>query len=176
MFRVMLVFALLLSGCSGISYDSKAGLATISNSERNFVVDYAEGTRGALLRRCLEAPGPAALLNDFKLESGISGKGTSAAEGKIEVDVKNTESIAKLYEVSSILQYAHAMSYRLCEALLNRAIDNEEYSRKYDALATSTRDLLRFQLEVAQEQRKKAEADLRKSEVELELQKAQMTR
>ena len=158
---------LTLSACAtwfdGVGYDSKAGLAVISNSERNFVVDYGGGEKGDKLRRCLEAPGPAALLNNFKLDTGVSGSGGKVTEGKIEVDVTNTESISKLYEVSSILQYTHAMSYRLCEAALNGFISEKQYSEKFDLLTKTTTDLLTIQLKVAMENRAKAEAQLQKA-------------
>ena len=80
---------------------------------------------------------------------------------------KNTESIAKMYEVSSILQYTHAMSYRLCEAALNGYITGPQYIAKIDALMTSTKQLLEIQLEASKAETAKVEA-----EVELEKAKA----
>ena len=76
------------------------------------------------------------------------------AEGKVKLDVTNTESLAKLYEVSSILQFAHAMSYRLCEAALNEYIPSNEYSKKFDAIIQSTENLLSKQLELSKEKTK----------------------
>ncbi len=145
----------IVTGCSSnINYNKDAGLATTSNTERNFVIDYGDGKPGTLIQRCLEAPGPATALNDLTVNTEISGKSIDAAEGKIKLDVTNTESLAKLYEVSSILQYAHAMTYRLCEAGLNRHLDGDKYMKHFDKIIESTESLLAKQLEISKEETK----------------------
>ena len=168
-YRFFLIIALAptISGCAtwfdGVGYDRRAGLAVVSNSERNFVVDYGGGEKGDRLRRCLEAPGPAALLNDFTLDTAVSGSGGGITDAKVEADIRNKQSIANLYEVSSILQYAHAMSYRLCEATLNGFIDRADFPAKFDKLAETTTHLLELQLQLTREEARKAEADIEKA-------------
>jgi len=156
-----------LSGCGtfdGIDYDKSAGVAKVSNAERTFVVDYGANPP---IKRCLEAPGPAALLNDSNFTTTLKGGNESVTDAELSLISKNTESIAKMYEVSSILQYTHAMSYRLCEAALNGYITGPQYIAKIDALMTSTKQLLEIQLEASKAETAKVEA-----EVELEKAKA----
>ena len=151
----LLLFGItMVCGCSSIDYSRKAGLATTSNTERNFVVDYGDGKKGTQIQRCLEAPGPATALNDLSVNTELSGDTKDIAEGKVKLDLKNTESLAKLYEVSSILQYAHAMTYRLCEAGLNRHISGKDYMAQFDKIITSTENLLEKQLKLSEEETK----------------------
>lgn len=168
----LVVLAISISGCStlfdGIGYDRNAGLAVVSNSERNFVVDYGSGEKGAKVRRCLEAPGPAALLNNFKLDTELSGSSEKLANGKFEVDVTNTQSIAKLYEVSSVLQYAHAMTYRLCEATINGFVDEAEFGENFGKINETTTRLIELQLRLAQEDTKKAQESTKQAKLDLE--------
>jgi hypothetical protein len=169
--RVFAAFsAVLLCACSNIEYNAKAGLAVTRQTDRNFVVDYGGGAKGDSIRRCLEAPGPAALLKDFKLDTELSGDAAKVSDAKIEVDVKNTESIAKLYEISSILQYTHAMSYRLCEAVLNGFMNPADYGTRFDLLVNTTTHLLEKQIELTREEKGKAEAEAKKAEAEVQRQ------
>lgn len=150
----------LLTGCGtfdGINYDKAAGLAKVSSAERTFVVDYGADPA---LKRCLEAPGPAALLKDSSFDTTVKGGNDKITDAEIKLILKNTESIAKMYEVSSILQYAHAMSYRLCEAALNNYISGDQYVEKIDKLMVSTRDLLEIQLKTTQAQKEKLDAEI----------------
>lgn len=164
---VLTIAATTLSGCAmfdGIDYDKSAGVAKVSNAERTFVVDYGATPP---IKRCLEAPGPAALLNDSNFSTTLKGGSEKITDAELSVISKNTESISKMYEVSSILQYTHAMSYRLCEAALNGYMTGPEYVQKIDALMTSTKALLEIQLEKAKVEKGKVEA-----EVQLEKAKA----
>tara|TARA_B100002049_G_scaffold216205_1_gene182018 strand:+ start:1882 stop:2403 length:522 start_codon:yes stop_codon:yes gene_type:complete len=156
-----------LSGCAGIEYNKKAGLAKVSNAERTFVVDYGD-RKGTVdpIKRCLEAPGPAALLQDRSFDTKLKGDTTSVAEAEINFLLKNTESVASLYEVSSILQYAHAMSYRLCEAALNQYIDGPTYAKKLSELMASTQKLLEYKLKTAEANKDKAIAEKEKAKAE----------
>ncbi len=159
------IFIVTSSGCamfseSKIEYDAKAGLAVTSNTSRNFVVDYGNGETDPI-KRCLEAPGPATALNDFKLNTEVSGDAGKVTNGKVKVDIGNTESLAKLYEVSSILQFAHAMSYRLCEATINGYIPEKEYSAKFDEIISATTKLLEAQLKISQEETKQLESKVK---------------
>lgn len=155
-----------VSGCSGISYDSKSGLAKVSNAERTFVVDYGANPP---LKRCLEAPGPAALLNDSNFEAALKGSADKITDAELKLIMQNTESVSKLYEVSSILQYAHAMSYRFCETALNGYISGPEYYESLNRLMKSTEALLRIHLETAVAQKETAEIQSRTVEKELQL-------
>ncbi len=160
---IILASILSLSACGtfdGINYDKSAGVAKVSNAERTFVVDYGATPP---LKRCLEAPGPAALLNDSNFSTTVKGGNDKVTDAELSVISKNTESIAQMYEVSSILQYTHAMSYRLCEAALNGYLSGDEYIAKIDALMASTKELLEIQL-------KKTEAETQKVEAEVKLQ------
>lgn len=158
---IVLIPLALFTACSSLDYSRKAGLATTSNTERNFVIDYGDGKKHTLVQRCLEAPGPATALNDFSFNPVVSAKTTEITEGEISLDLSNTESLAKLYEVSSILQYAHAMTYRLCEAGLNRHVGNDEYMGYFEKIIESTESLLGKQLELEQEATKQLEAEAR---------------
>ncbi|OUS24175.1 hypothetical protein A9Q99_24845 [Gammaproteobacteria bacterium 45_16_T64] len=166
--KVMIILTIAaLSGCGtfdGIDYDKSAGVAKVSNAERTFVVDYGATPP---IKRCLEAPGPAALLNDSNFTTTLKGGNESVTDAELSLISKNTESIAKMYEVSSILQYTHAMSYRLCEAALNGYMTGPQYIEKIDALMASTKQLLEIQLEASKAETAKVEA-----EVELEKAKA----
>ena len=156
-----------LSGCGtfdGIDYDKSAGVAKVSNAERTFVVDYGATPP---LKRCLEAPGPAALLNDSNFTTTLKGGDEKVTNAELSLISKNTESVAKMYEVSSILQYTHAMSYRLCEAALNGYLTGPQYMAKLDSLMASAKQLLEIQLETSKAEKEKVEA-----EVELEKAKA----
>jgi hypothetical protein len=158
--KSILVLPALLSmfGCaSHIEYDKAAGLAVTSNTQRNFVVQYGDGQNDPL-KRCLEAPGPATALNDLTVNTELSGDAGKVTDGKVKLDVKNTESLAKLYEVSSILQFAHAMTYRLCEAAINDYIPKSEYQKEFNNIITATKDLLEKQLEIAKEETKQVQA------------------
>ena len=151
----------LLPGCAlfdGIKYDRYAGLASVSNSERNFVVDFGQD-----IKRCAEAPGPAALLNDSKFEASLKGTTAEVTNAEATTSYKNTESVTKLYEVNSILQYAHAMSYRLCESALNGYMSGPEYNKALDKLMTQTENLLRINLEMTE-----AEAEKIQNQVQIE--------
>lgn len=154
-------------GCSyfdGISYDRYAGVAKISNAERTFVVDWevikdAEGEEKQLIRRCLEAPGPAALLNDSKFESKVKAGTKNVTDAELSLLRTNTESVSKLYEISSILQYTHAMSYRFCEAALNRYISPEDYVKKLEILMSDTKALLEIQVRKTEAETQKIQAE-----------------
>lgn len=166
--KVIIIAAIsTLSGCAtfdGIDYDKSAGVATVGNAERTFVVDYGSNPP---IKRCLEAPGPAALLNDSNFTTTLKGGSEKVTDAELSLISKNTESIAKMYEVSSILQYTHAMSYRLCEATLNGYMTGQEYIASIDKLMTTTKELLQIQLETSKAEKEKVEA-----EVELEKAKA----
>ncbi|MEC4091841.1 hypothetical protein [Pseudoalteromonas rubra] len=155
-----------LSGCNltgeTIEYHKSAGLAKVSNAERTFVVDFG-GEKP--IRRCLEAPGPAALLNNSDFGTTIKVGNDKVKSGELSLTSKNTESMAKIYEVSSILQYTHAMSYRLCEAVINRFLAKEEYISKLEELMSSTEILLRIQLAKAEVEKQKVEAEVQLEKV-----------
>ncbi len=164
----MLVVAVISSqACSyfdGISYDRYAGVAKISNAERTFVVDWevikdADGNEKQRIYRCLEAPGPAALLNDSKFESKVKGGAKNATDAELTLLRTNTESVSKLYEISSILQYTHAMSYRFCEAALNRYLSPDEYVNKLEKLMSDTKKLLEIQVRKTEAEAQKIQAE-----------------
>ncbi len=151
---------LALTGCAfldDIDYDESAGLAIVSNAERTFVVDYGAQPP---IKRCLEAPGPATLLNNSSFDTTLKGGTEKVTDAELNLLIKNTESIAEVFKVSSILQYTHAMSYRLCEATINGYMTGAEYVEKIDQLMGSTKDLLEVQLRTTQVEKEKVEAEV----------------
>lgn len=171
---VVLGTSLLVSGCGtfdGISYDKNAGIAKLSNAERTLVVSYDR-----TLKRCLEGPGPATLLADSSLDLDLEGDAPKLTNAKMGLLLKNTESIANLYTVSSVLQYTHAMAYRLCEATLNEYITGKQYLTEIQTLMQHTNALLTLQLEKAKEDAKRAKDDREKVEAQLQLEKMRTMR
>ena len=79
------------------------------------------------------------------------GKGDASLEGQYgttgsigaEVTLSMTEALARIYEVSEIMQLAHAMSFRLCEARANGEIKSEkEYLDLLERVFEKTSDIM----------------------------------
>jgi hypothetical protein len=155
------------SGCATFPYDKGAGLGTLPNTERAFVVDFGDGKAGTKLTRCLEFPGPAAVLQSMKVDTGAKAGGDVAPAGvkvvdgevSVNVGVDSSAELAHLYTVSSVMQYAHSMMYRACEARRNGDLTNEQYIVMTNAVMANTSDLLSKEIELQREATKAKKID-----------------
>jgi len=72
------------------------------------------------------------------------------AEGRLEFAKALATSIESLSKRSQGLQLFRDASYQLCQALLNKAIDREQYQNLYSNLLGASIDLISFELKLTQ--------------------------
>jgi|GEM_PF-3109452 len=168
----------LASGCghTTLHYDKSAGLAASRQVSRLSVLDYGDGKEGTPIRRCLEFTGPAAALESLKIDTSAKVKATDEVDVEGTAKVERSESFAQVYTVGAILQFAHAMSYRLCEARLNNDLDSAEYIKQFSNLMKSTQELLGKQIDLEKARTAGKQADAAKSKEEALRSQAEATK
>lgn len=83
---------------------------------------------------CIEPIGPAYSLNNSKLsadkKNSLSLPNVASLDKTQTITVSNDQSMAQIYTVSDIMQYAHASMFNLCLMYGNRILTKSEYEAK----------------------------------------------